>query len=136
MNQAELQVPSGKDLYSRNGRQALAAMVTRLFEHWQLSTAEQTDLLGLSASSRASLSRYRRGEPLADNRDMVDRTGHLLAIHKSLRILFPHNPDLAYKWPTQPNAHFDGRTPVEIMREKGFLGLVAVRRYLDFERGQ
>jgi hypothetical protein len=73
---------------------------------------------------------------LADNRDLIDRAGHLLAIHKSLRILFPHNKELAYAWMTTANQHFDGKTPMDIVHEQGFLGLIAVRRYLDFERGQ
>jgi hypothetical protein len=34
-----------------------------------------------------------------------------------------------------PNRRFDGRAPLEIMKQ-GFEGLLAVRRYLDFERGR
>jgi len=123
------------DPQSREGRAALARLITRLFDHWQLSTADQAALLGLSEASRSSLARYRRGEPLADSRDLVERAGHLLAIHRSLRILFPHNRSLAYRWPTLPNTAFGGRTPVQVVREDGFLGLLTVRRELDFERG-
>lgn len=123
------------DPQSREGRAALARLITRLFDHWQLSTADQAALLGLSEASRSSLARYRRGEPLADSRDLVERAGHLLAIHRSLRILFPHNRTLAYRWPTLPNTVFGGRTPVQVVREDGFLGLLTVRRELDFERG-
>jgi hypothetical protein len=111
-------------------------MVVKLLDDWGLSTGDQAALLGLSPSSRSSLARYRRGEPLGDSRDLVDRAGHLLAIHKSLRILFPENPDLARRWPTAPNRRLSGRTPVEVMRDGGFEGLLAVRRYLDFERGR
>ena len=75
----------------------------RLFEHWQLSAAEQAAVLGLSVGSRTTLARYRSGEPLADNRDLLDRAGHLLGMHKSLRLLFPHDRDLAYRWMTAPN---------------------------------
>lgn len=124
------------DPASREGRAALARMVTTLFAHWQLSTADQAALLGLSGASRSSLARYRRGDPLADSRDLLDRAGHLLAIHRALRILFPHDRALAYRWPTVPNAELGGRSPVEVMREDGFAGLLAVRRYLDFERGR
>lgn len=111
-------------------------MVVKLFDLWGLFTADQAALLGLSAASRSTLARYRRGEPLADTRDLVDRAGHLLGIHKSLRILFPQNPDLARRWPTTPNRRLSGRAPVEVMRDGGFEGLLAVRRYLDFERGR
>jgi hypothetical protein len=123
------------DLDSRDARIRLAGLVMRLLDHWQLSAAEQAQLLGLSAGSRSTLARYRNGEPLADSRDLVDRAGHLLGIHKSLRLLFPHDRDLAYRWMTQPNLRFGAR-PVDVIAKRGFEGLLAVRRYLDFQRGQ
>ena len=128
-------VETRPDLSSRSGREALAQLVMTLFDRWQIGTAEQSALLGLAVGSRASLARYRKGEPFADSRDLLDRAGHLLAIHRALRVLFPHNRELVYAWPTTPNADFGGRTPVAVMREDGFLGLLTVRRYLDFPRG-
>jgi Antitoxin Xre/MbcA/ParS C-terminal toxin-binding domain/Antitoxin Xre-like helix-turn-helix domain len=120
---------------TRDARTRLARMIVQLLDHWALSTAEQSALLGLSAGSRTTLSRYRAGEPLADSRDLIDRAGHLLGIHKSLRILFPHDRDLAYRWMSTPNFRFGAR-PVDVVVEHGFEGLLAVRRYLDFQRGQ
>ncbi len=109
-------------------------MVTRLLEHWALSAVQQAAVLGLSPGSRSTLARYRTGEPLADSRDLLDRAGHLLGIHKSLRLLFPHDRDLAYRWMTQPNRRLGSR-PLDIVLEQGFEGLLSVRRYLDFQRG-
>jgi len=128
--------PPGGDFQGPEGRSALARMIMKLFDLWQLSTIEQAELLGLSSQSRSTLSRYRNGAPFADNRDLLDRAGHILGIHKALRILFPHNRDLAYHWINTPNQRFQGKTPVEIIRENGFMGIVMVRRYLDFERGR
>ena len=108
-------------------------MVVKLFDHWQLSAPDQATLLGLSAESRATVARYRKGEPLADSTDLLARTGHLLGIHKALRIMFPHDRDLAYRWITTPNRRFGDRMPLEIMRQ-GYEGILAVRRFLDFER--
>ena len=122
------------DLRTREARERLARLLTQLFVHWQLSTTEQAALLGLSPENRSTLSRYRKGEPLADSRDLIDRAGHLLGIHKSLRILFPGDRDLAYRWMTIPNRRLGAR-PVDIVVERGFEGLLALRRYLDFERG-
>lgn len=124
------------DPHSREGRSALAKMICTLFDLWKLSTQDQTALLGLSEASRTTLVRYRKGEPLAEQRDLLDRVATLLAIHRSLRILFPKNRELAYRWPTTPNAAFDGRSPVQVIKEEGFTGLLIVRRYLDFQRGQ
>lgn len=126
--------PSTADIHSRESRTRLAAMVSRLLEHWRLPATEQAELLGLSAGNRSTLARYRRGEPLADNRDLLDRAGHLLGIHKSLRILFPHDRDLAYRWMSTPNRLLGAR-PVDIVIQHGFEGLLSIRRYLDHERG-
>ncbi len=123
------------DLHQRDQRGRLARMVVKLFDHWQLSAPDQATLLGLSAESRATVARYRKGEPLADSTDLLARTGHLLGIHKALRIMFPHDRDLAYRWITTPNRRFGDRMPLEIMRQ-GYEGILAVRRFLDFERGR
>jgi hypothetical protein len=112
-------------------RGALAKMVMNLFDHWNLSTEDQASLLGIASSNRAALMRYRKGEPVGTSRDQYERVGHLLAIHRNLRALFPENRDLAYRWVSLRNKAFDNHTPVEVIREKGFAGLLMVRSYLD-----
>jgi hypothetical protein len=119
----------------RDARRRLARMVTALFDHWNLSTPEQAAALGISPGSRSTLGRYRAGEPLAEDRDLLDRVSHLLGIHKSLRILFPHDRDLAYAWMTTNNRRFGAR-PIDLVVRHGFEGLLALRRYLDFQRGE
>lgn len=121
---------------TREGRSAIAKMIMNLFDLWKISTQEQLLLLGLSQTSQKSLMLYRTGYPLANKRDIMDRAANLLAIHQSLRILFPKNGDIAYKWPTTPNRAFQGRTPIELINSQGFVGLLIVRRYLDSEREQ
>ena len=116
---------------TESDRSALSNMVTRAFDLWKLDTEAQLLLLGLSTSNRSALGRYRKGEPLAASRDLMDRVGHLLAIHKNLRLLFPQDRDLAYAWMTSCNRAFVGQTPVDIIRERGLAGLLAVRAYLD-----
>jgi hypothetical protein len=123
------------DLHARSNRERLARMVAALLDHWELSPNDQAVLLGLSTQSRSTIARYRRGEPLADSADLLARAGHLLGIHKALRILFPHDRVVAYRWVTTPNRRF-GATPLEIMKRHGYEGILAVRRYLDFERGR
>ncbi|MSP98396.1 MAG: DUF2384 domain-containing protein [Betaproteobacteria bacterium] len=123
------------DLHQRSNRERLAKMVVGLFDHWQVSAPDQALLLGLSPDSRATIARYRRGEPLADNTDLLGRAGHLMGIHQALRIMFPHDRDLAYRWVTTPNRRFGDRMPLEIMKQT-YEGILAVRRFLDFERGR
>ena len=123
------------NLFPQEVRISLAKQVTKLFDHWGLSPQEQTAMLGLSEDNRSTLSRYRKGKPLSSNRDLLERVGHLLGIHKNLRIIFPHNRDLAYAWISAFNRRFEAR-PVDVVSERGFEGLLTIRRYLDFERGR
>ena len=125
----EPQVLASKD------RGALAKMLLTLFDHWNLTTEDQALLLGLASTNRAALSRYRKGEPIGASRDQYDRVGHLLAIHKNLRLLFPKNRELAYRWISTRNKAFDNLTPVEVIKEWGFAGLLLVRSYLDHAKG-
>jgi len=124
------------DLRDRASREKLARLVVTLLDRWGLGPADEAVLLGLSPQSRSTVARYRRGEPLADNADLLARAGHLLGIHKALRILFPHDLDLAYRWVGTRNRRFGDVAPLEIMKRHGYEGILAVRRYLDFERGR
>jgi len=116
-------------------RSALAKMVMQLFDHWDLNTEDQAALLGIATSNRAALTRYRKGEAIGTSRDQYERVGHLLGIHKNLRLLFPQNRDLAYRWMSARNKAFENLTPVEVIKEWGFSGLLMVRAYLDRARG-
>jgi CTP:molybdopterin cytidylyltransferase MocA len=116
-------------------RGALAKMVMALLDHWKLSTEDQAALLGIAASNRAALTRYRKGEPIGTSRDQFERVGHLLGIHKNLRLLFPQNRELAYRWMSTRNKAFDNLAPVEVVSQWGFAGLLMVRSYLDRARG-
>ena len=119
------------DLHNKESRASLARLLMHLFELWQLSTAEQLSLLGLDTNSRTTLLRYRKGQPLADHRDLLDRVGHLMAIHKTLRSLFPDNIDLAHQWMRQPNRDLGQQTPVALVQQMGFPGLLLLRTYLE-----
>ena len=115
-------------------RGALAKMVMTLLDHWNLSTEDQAALLGIAVSNRAALTRYRKGEAIGTSRDQFERVGHLLGIHKNLRLLFPENRDLAYRWMSTRNKAFDNLPPVEVVKVWGFAGLLMVRAYLDRAR--
>jgi uncharacterized protein (DUF2384 family) len=114
---------------------ALAKMVMALLDHWNLPTEDQAALLGVAGSNRAALTRYRKGEAIGTSRDQYERVGHLLGIHKNLRLLFPQNRELAYRWMSTRNKAFDNFAPVEVVKTQGFLGLLIVRAYLDRARG-
>lgn len=120
---------------NRDERVVLARAIIKLFELWQLSAADQLMLLGLNESNRIALQRYAKGEALAANRDLLERVGHLLGIHKALKLLYPHNPEIANGWMSSANTLFDSATPLAIARIFGFGGLLMVRGTLDRMRG-
>jgi len=124
------------NLEDAENRKKLGPIFMHLFELWELDTATQLNLLGLSPSSRALLMKYRKGEQALTTRDALDRIGWLLAIHKALRLLYPKNEKLRYSWINRRNQAFSNFTPLEVMKEQGLIGLAKVARYLDYLRGQ
>ena len=132
---AQLADETSINIENSDARSKLALMVTRLFEHWNLSTADQLELLGLSRTSRAQISKYRNGEAVPSSRDMLDRIGWLLSIHKSLRLLYPRNENIRYTWVKRRNQILDDQWPLDIMTYQGLIGIARVARYLDFLRG-
>jgi hypothetical protein len=84
---------------SREQRVALAEMIARMFELWNLGWKDQLLILGLPETSRTALTRYRNGQPMVRSKDFLARCTNLLSIHESLRLLFPQNRELAYSWP-------------------------------------
>lgn len=118
-------------------RKALAKVLMKLFDQWDLDNASRLNLLGLSEKSRALLPKYRAGEQgLPQSRDALDRAGWLLAIHKALRLLYPENDKLRHSWIKRRNRVLDNRSPLEIMTERGLIGVATVSRYLDYQRGR
>ena len=84
-----MSVLAEREMTATQDRGALAKMVMTLLDHWKLSTEDQAALLGIAANNRSALSNYRSGKPIGTSRDQYERVGHLLGIHKNLRLLFP-----------------------------------------------
>ena len=132
---AQLTEETRVNIENSDARRKLARMVTRLFELWDLPTADQLELLGLSRTSRAQISKYRKGGALPSSRDMLDRIGWLLSIHKNLRLLYPRNENIRYTWVKRRNQILDDQRPLDIMKYQGLIGIARVARYLDYIRG-
>lgn len=132
---AQLTEETRVNIENSEARRKLARLVTRLFELWDLPTVDQLELLGLSRTSRAQISKYRKGGAVPSSRDMLDRIGWLLSIHKSLRLLYPRNENIRYTWVKRRNQILDDQRPLDIMKYQGLIGIARVARYLDFIRG-
>lgn len=120
---------------STTERKQQTRMIMQLFDHWNLTYKQQAIALGLSPNTGTSISKYKNGEqylPLL--RDIQDRIGHLLAIHKYLRRAYPFNKELAYRWITTPNADFNHQCPFDVIDREGYMGLVSIRNYLKLSQ--
>ncbi|MFB9068948.1 MbcA/ParS/Xre antitoxin family protein [Pseudofulvimonas gallinarii] len=118
-------------------RRDLARTLVALFARWELTTAEQMLLLGMSPESRKLVRAYQRGDqPLPDSRDCLDRAGYLLGIHKGLRLLFPEDEALRWSWVKRRNSALAGERPLDVMLAGGLIGIARVARLVDFQRGQ
>lgn len=128
---------SVRSLAEEGTRKDLARVVSALLDRWHLPGELQLSLLGMSPESRRLLPLYRRGErALPNSRDTLDRAGYLLGIHKGLRLLFPENEALRYRWVKIGNRMLDGRTPLQVMVEDGLVGVARIARFVQFQRGQ
>ncbi len=100
-----------------------------LFERWQLAEDEQVVLLGLSDA--ADLARYHQGEPLADEPDLLERAGHLLAIERDLRKKYPYSPGFRDRWVKTLDMYLGNKSPLQLVRDQGIEGVRRIRRYLE-----
>lgn len=98
-----------------------------------LSRSQQAALLDIR-ENRQRLIRLEEDKEIPEGADKLLRVGILLGIHKNLRILFPYNRDLHYKWPSIVNEDFGGISPFDYItqeKEESLVRLIAVRRKLD-----
>lgn len=119
-------------------RRSLSGAALRTFfniaRDWRLSTQEQMQLLGLSASS--TFFKWKKDPAVTLPRDTLERISYILGIYKALQILLPEQ-QAADNWVRKPNQAppFGGRSALERMLSGNVADLFVVRQYLDAERG-
>lgn len=109
------------------------ANVIQLFKLWELSVEEQCNLLG--GISPQQLNKFQKNTARISGRDTIERVGNLLGIHKSLRILYPYNKAVVYKWINARNKKLHNLTPLEVMLSEGYIGIAQIRKLTDYMRG-
>ncbi len=105
----------------------------KIVEHWKLTNAEASMLLGVSESTWDRIKRGAWDQPLSQ--DQLTRASAAIGIHKGLRLLFAD--DMAVRWPKLANSGpiFQRRSPVDAMIEGGIPLMLETRRYVDAVRG-
>ena len=124
---------------SKPSNRVLSAAGLRTFfniaDDWGLRTEEQLRLLGEPA--RSTFFKWKSRPETADlKRDTLERLSYILGIYKALQILLPA-PAAADAWIKKPNAArpFGGKSALERMLGGNVADLLAVRQYLDAQRG-
>ena len=103
-----------------------------LAKPWNLSNAEASALVGVSAST---LDRMKRGYRPALSQDQLTRVSSLVGVYKGLHLLFVD--ETADEWVRRENSGplFDRKSPIQSMIEGGIPRMLEVRRYIDAVRG-
>lgn len=101
---------------------------------WHLSNAHQIKLLGSPAERTFYDWKEKKDGRLG--RDVLERISYILGIFKALQILFPDS-SLADTWVKKPNLApiFNGTSALDRMLLGNVSDLLAVRQYLDAQRG-
>lgn len=134
--QVELTTNGPQTFAAESDRARLSEVALKAFlaliKAWDLSNAEASALLGVSAST---LDRVKRGARPVLSQDQLTRVSALVGVYKGLHLLFADGT--ADEWTRRPNRGplFDRETPIHAMMEGGIPRMLEVRRYVDAVRG-
>jgi hypothetical protein len=118
------------ELRDFESRRALVEAVTALLDRWNLAAADRSSLLGLDEGAE-----LRPGEALPENPGVLQRAGHLLAIGRALRRLYPYQPTLRDRCVATPEPALGGRPPLAVMLDGGNGGILEVRELIETRAG-
>ena len=107
-----------------NEAQAMATAVIALFDRWNLSSEQRSNVLGGIQQTTLDSWRREKFEPIEQN--LAIRLSLLMGIHKALRTLFIEE-DRAYAWVSTHNSDFDERPSFDSITERDVSGLHRVR---------
>jgi hypothetical protein len=134
--QAKLGALGPQTFGDENDRARLSAVALKAFlalvKAWDLSNAEASALLGVSAST---LDRMKRGSHPTLRQDQLTRVSALVGVYKGLHLLFAD--ETGDEWARRRNSGplFERDTPIQAMIEGGIPRMLEIRRYVDAVRG-
>jgi hypothetical protein len=111
--------------FSKTQLKSLAKAFWNLVEKYDLSTPDVLIILGKSWDPK-TIKKYKDSLSFPEgDTDVVLRASHLLSIHWSLRVLYPHNRSIVYSWIKTKAAEFNNKSPIQILKESGFKSLIS-----------
>lgn len=114
-------------------RSTLGRKVVEVFHDWELRPELQLTLLGIPDRKARELIRYKNGQPLPNENDLLARATHIVGIQRSLHANYPLNHSLPGFWIRNRNRLLRG-IPLAIMVEGGLSGMHRVWSHLDCTR--
>lgn len=105
-------------------------LATNTFKNWGLQPVDYPTLLGLNPSFEG-LSSKEIFNLLKDSRDAKDRIALYLRVYALLKGCFPNDSETRSRWIHQPNRAFKYRSPLQVILEEGFTGLLIINSYLS-----
>ena len=104
--------------------------MTNLFKNWGIHSGKHAILLGLS-STIEDVNSKEIIDLIKGSRDAKDRIALFLRIYATLKHCFPADSETRSKWIHQPNRAFRYRSPLALISEQGFTGLLIIDSYLN-----
>jgi hypothetical protein len=127
--QAEL-APAPQVFDDERTRKALLGFFA-IMRLWGADAAQMRRILG--TPPERTFYAWKAGKGRRVPEDTLRRIGYVAGIYKALQILYA-DPAQADAWPSRPNRHFGGQSPMERMAAGDVTDLAAVRAYLDAAR--
>ena len=123
--------------FTKTQIKSLSKAFWKLVEKYELKNSDLPAILGKDFDPK-TLKKYKESLsfPIGET-DLILRAAHMLSIHWSLRVMYPHNPSLVYSWMKTKTPEFDNKSPLQILKESGyrsFIALMSIRNYLDYKR--
>lgn len=119
--------------FDEKTQKVLGKAFWKMAELYEFTREEQAVLLGIRYN-RQRLLQLEKEKSIPFDPDKFIRMGHLLGIHRSLQILYPHNMKIVYAWMKIRHWFFNDKSAMEFIMEdpvNSMARLFTVRRILD-----
>lgn len=116
--------------------QVIAKAFWNLVKKYELTHDEVMLLFGKNFDPK-TIAKFKESSSLPEGHDAMIRAIHILGIHNSLRVVYPHNPSLVYSWMKHKESNLKNLSPLEFIKESGIKSLSAIiflRNLLDYKR--
>jgi hypothetical protein len=113
----------------------IAKAFWNLTKKYELTHEDIITILGKKFDHK-TIQKFKTAMELPEGHDFIMRAIHVLGIHNSLRIIYPHNDSLVYSWMKSKDRDLKNFSPIELIKESGIKSLSAIiflRNQLDYK---